>query len=126
MEIVYPASWTESLNEAIVTWVYRKYCKVDFCHGWRTYEQTAQTVAIGYGQIQTQFHRSSIENSEDISMAQLLDSKDEVEFKKLLMANTIQIDAMYQLLVQKGLFTEADFLTKMNEVLVDCRRCGRL
>ena len=59
-------------------------------------------------------------------MAQLLDSKDEVEFKKILMANTIQIDAMYQLLVQKGLFTEADFLTKMNEVLVDCRRCGRL
>lgn len=40
-------------------------------------------------------------------MAELLDSKDVVEFKGHLMANTIQIDAMYQLLVQKGYFTES-------------------
>ncbi|MBC2712851.1 MAG: hypothetical protein HGJ94_18235 [Desulfosarcina sp.] len=52
-------------------------------------------------------------------MAQLLDSKDVVEFKELLMANTIQIDTMYQLLIQKGLFTEVEFLKKMKEVQMD-------
>ena len=52
-------------------------------------------------------------------MAQLLDSKDVVEFKELLMANTIQVDTMYQLLIQKGYFTEAEFLAKMKEVQMD-------
>lgn len=46
----------------------------------------------------------------------LLDSKDVVEFKELLMANTIQVDTMYQLLIQKGYLTEAEFLAKMKEV----------
>ena len=55
-------------------------------------------------------------------MAQLLDSKDVVEFKELLMANTIQIDAMYQLLIQKGYFTEAEFLVKLKEVQRDYQR----
>ena len=49
-------------------------------------------------------------------MAKLLDSKDVVEFKELLMANTIQVDTMYQLLIRKGYFTEAEFLKKMNRV----------
>ena len=52
-------------------------------------------------------------------MAELLDSKEVVEFKELLMANTIQIDTIYQLLIQKGYFTEAEFLKKMKEVQVD-------
>ena len=52
-------------------------------------------------------------------MAQLLDSKDVVEFKELLLANTIQIDTMYQLLIQKGYFTEAEFLEKMKQVQAD-------
>ena len=52
-------------------------------------------------------------------MAQLLDSKDVVEFKELLMANTIQVDTIYQLLIQKGYFTEAEFLAKMKEVQMD-------
>ena len=57
-------------------------------------------------------------------MSELLDSKDVAEFKELLMANTIQIDAMYQLLIQKGFFTEAEFLAKMKEVQVDYQRSG--
>ena len=57
-------------------------------------------------------------------MAELLDSKDVVEFKELLMANTIQIDTMYQLLMQKGYFTEAEFLAKMKEVQMDYQRGG--
>ncbi len=55
-------------------------------------------------------------------MAQLLDSKDVVEFKELLISNTIQIDAMYQLLIQKGYFTEAELLVKLNEVQADYQR----
>lgn len=58
-------------------------------------------------------------------MAHLLDSKDVVEFKELLMANTIQIDTMYQLLIQKGYFTEAEFLEKMKAVQVDYQRGGK-
>ena len=48
-------------------------------------------------------------------MAQLLDSNDVVEFKELLLANSIQIDTMYQLLIQKGYFTEAEFLDMIRE-----------
>ena len=48
-----------------------------------------------------------------------LDSKDVVEFKEFLLANTIQIDTMYQLLIQKGYFTEAEFLEKMKQVQAD-------
>ena len=57
-------------------------------------------------------------------MAQLLDSKDVVEFKELLMANTIQIDTMHQLLIQKEYFTEAEFLSKMKEVQADYQGVG--
>ena len=57
-------------------------------------------------------------------MAELLDSKDVVEFKELLMANTIQIDTIYMLLIEKGYFTEAEFLAKMKEVQNDYQRGG--
>ena len=50
------------------------------------------------------------------TVPQLFESKDVVEFKELLLANTIQIDAMYQLLIQKGYLTEAEFLEKMKQV----------
>jgi hypothetical protein len=55
-------------------------------------------------------------------MAQLLGPKDVVEFKELLMANTIQIDTMYQLLIQKEYFTEAEFLENMKLVQADYGR----
>lgn len=57
-------------------------------------------------------------------MAHLLDSKDVVEFKELLMANTIQVDTMCQLLIQKGYFTEEEFLAKMKEVQEDYQKGG--
>jgi hypothetical protein len=63
--------------------------------------------------------------TQETMMAELLDSKDVVEFKELLMANTIQIDAMYQLLIQKGYFTEAEFLEKMKEVSADYSNAGK-
>jgi hypothetical protein len=55
-------------------------------------------------------------------MAHALDPNEVVEFKELLMANTIQIDTMYQLLIQKGYFKEAEFLEKMKEVQRDYQR----
>jgi hypothetical protein len=57
-------------------------------------------------------------------MVQLLDSEDVVEFKELLLANTIQIDTMYQLLIQKGYFTETEFLEKMKQVKADYQKSG--
>ena len=55
-------------------------------------------------------------------MAELSDSKDIVELKELLMANTIQIDTMYQLIIQKGYFSEAEFLDKMKQVQADYQK----
>ena len=51
-------------------------------------------------------------------MAQELNPNDIVDFRELVMANTIQVDTMYQLLIQKGYFTEAEFLAKMKEVQI--------
>ena len=52
-------------------------------------------------------------------MAELLGSKEIVKSEKILMANTIQDDTMYQLLIQKGYFTESELLLKMKEVHMD-------
>ena len=49
-------------------------------------------------------------------MAEQLDSKELVSFKELLMANSIQIDAAVQLLIEKGFFTEAEYFSKLKKV----------
>lgn len=49
-------------------------------------------------------------------MAHELDPKEIVDFRELVMTNTIQVDTMYRLLIEKGYFTEAEFLDKMKEV----------
>jgi hypothetical protein len=49
-------------------------------------------------------------------MAQKLDEKELVAFKELLMSNTIQVDAVTQLLMEKGVFTEDEFYAKLEEV----------
>lgn len=50
-------------------------------------------------------------------MAQKLDDKELVSFKELIMANAIQVDAICQLLIDKGIFTEEEFQTKLSEVV---------
>ncbi len=55
-------------------------------------------------------------------MAYELDPKELVDFREMVMANTIQVDTMYQLLMQKGYFTETEFLAKMKEVRVGYQR----
>ena len=52
-------------------------------------------------------------------MAQKLDPSELVDLEELLISNTIQLDTMYQLLIDKGLFTEAEFSTKMKQVQME-------
>lgn len=46
-------------------------------------------------------------------MAERLNDKELVSFEELLMANSIQVDALSQLLIEKGLITEQEFFTKL-------------
>jgi len=50
------------------------------------------------------------------SMGEYLDDKELVSFKELLIANSIQVDALAQLLIEKGLLTEKEFLAKLKLV----------
>lgn len=49
-------------------------------------------------------------------MAQPLDPNDFVSFKELLLANSIQVDALVQFLVEEGLISEQRFFQKLKEV----------
>jgi len=52
-------------------------------------------------------------------MARKLDDKELVSFEELLRANMIQVDALSQLLIEKGLITEQEFYTKLKQVQHD-------
>jgi endonuclease YncB( thermonuclease family) len=49
--LVYPSNWTTSLNEAIIkagyAWVYRKYCRTDYCAKWMDMELKAKRERVG-------------------------------------------------------------------------------
>jgi hypothetical protein len=47
-------------------------------------------------------------------MSQPLDPKDLVTFKELLMANSIQVDALIQLLIEQGLISECQSTLKID------------
>ena len=49
-------------------------------------------------------------------MAEKLNPAELVSFKELLMANSIQIDALCQLLIEKELITQEEFFTKLKQV----------
>jgi len=49
-------------------------------------------------------------------MAERLDEKELVGFEELLRANSIQVDALSQLLIEKGFITEQEFFVKLKEV----------
>ena len=55
-------------------------------------------------------------------MAEKLDSQELVSFKELLMANSIQVDALTQLLIQEGLITEHKFIAKLKQVQSDYQK----
>ena len=43
-------------------------------------------------------------------MAEQISEKELATFKEVLMANSIQVDAVAQLLIEKGLITEEEFM----------------
>jgi len=49
-------------------------------------------------------------------MAQKLDPSELVSFKELLMANSMQVDAIAQLLIDKGIFTKEEFFDMLKRV----------
>ena len=49
-------------------------------------------------------------------MAEKLNPAELVSFKELLIANSIQIDALCQLLIEKGVITQEEFFTKLKQV----------
>lgn len=49
-------------------------------------------------------------------MAEKLNSKELVSYKEMLLANSIQVDALAQLLIEKGLITEEEYYGKLKEV----------
>ena len=49
-------------------------------------------------------------------MVEKLDPKELVSFKELLIANSIQVDAVAQLLIEKGIITKEEFFAKLKQV----------
>jgi hypothetical protein len=56
------------------------------------------------------------QNLKGISMAQKLDDSELVGFKELLMANSIEVDALAQKLIEKGIITQDEFFAKLKPV----------
>jgi len=52
-------------------------------------------------------------------MAEQLDPDELVSFRELLIANSIQIDAMAMLLIEKGLITKDEFFAKLKQVRME-------
>jgi hypothetical protein len=49
-------------------------------------------------------------------MAKKLDDNDIVSFTELLMANSIQVDTLSQLLIEKGIISKEEFFLKLKQV----------
>jgi hypothetical protein len=58
-------------------------------------------------------------------MAELLDGKELVTFKEMMMANSIQVDALAQLLIEKRFITEDEFYDKLKQVQIDYESKGK-
>ncbi|MFC1535191.1 hypothetical protein ACFL7M_17720 [Thermodesulfobacteriota bacterium] len=55
-------------------------------------------------------------------MAEKLDDKELVSFKELLMANSIQVDTLSQLLIEKGIISEEEFFSKLKQVQAEYQK----
>jgi hypothetical protein len=54
-------------------------------------------------------------------MAEKPDEKELVTFKEMLMANSIQVDAVAQFLIEKGIIAEDEFHSKLSQVIHEYR-----
>ena len=52
-------------------------------------------------------------------MAEKLDPSELVSFKELLMANSIQVDALAQLMIEKGIITQEEFFIKLKQIQLE-------
>ena len=52
-------------------------------------------------------------------MAQKIDPADMVTFKEFMLANSIQTDTLTQLLIDKGIITQEEFVSKLKQVQAD-------
>ena len=48
-------------------------------------------------------------------MAEQLDPNELVSFRELLISNTIQLDTVTRLLIEKGIITEEEFFAKLKQ-----------
>ena len=55
-------------------------------------------------------------------MAEKLNDKELVSFKEMLIANSIQVDALAQLLIEKEIISEQEFFTKLKMVQMEYER----
>ncbi|HAY38583.1 MAG TPA: hypothetical protein DCY53_04115 [Desulfobacteraceae bacterium] len=49
-------------------------------------------------------------------MLEQIDPKELVRFQELLMANSILVDSLTQLLMEKGIITNEEFIAKMKQI----------
>jgi hypothetical protein len=56
------------------------------------------------------------------AMAEKLDPKELVSFKELLMANSMQVVAVAQLLIEKGIITKEEFIAKLKQVQMEYKK----
>ena len=52
-------------------------------------------------------------------MAKKLDNNELVTFEEMLMANSAQVDAAVQLLIEKGFFSKEEFFDKLKQVYAE-------
>jgi hypothetical protein len=52
-------------------------------------------------------------------MAQKLDKNELVTFEEMLMANSAQVDAAVQLLIEKGFFSKEEFFEKLKQIYAE-------
>jgi hypothetical protein len=57
-------------------------------------------------------------------MAENIDSNEMSTFKDLLLANSLQIDAVAQLLIEKGLFTKDEFFDMLKRIQTEYEKKG--
>ena len=61
----------------------------------------------------------------EYTMVEELDDKELVSFKEMIMANSVQLDTIAQLLIEKGIITEDDFYWKLKEVQMEYESKGK-
>ena len=57
-------------------------------------------------------------------MAQKLDQDELVSFRELLISNTIQLDVVTRVLIEKGIITDEEFFVKLKQVQMEYKSKG--